>query len=116
MNVIRLDQLQSGLAPPVPFAEHEIHAMHNKTQTLDTNWIAFGAGGIFRARKVLEEELRSRAENGEETNFLAPSALASRGFVWRLRHRNSRAKTIPPAKQATNWVTIPTVSALTLQR
>lgn len=90
MNVTRLDQLESGLAPPVPFAEHEIDAMHNETRTIDPNWIACGAGGIFRARKVLEEELRSRAENGEETNFLAPSALASRGFVWRLRHQNSR--------------------------
>ena len=39
------------------------------------------AGGIVNARKVLEGELRSREENGEETlwNFLSPSALAFRG-------------------------------------
>ena len=45
-----------------------------------TTQTASYAGYLRSVSKVLTEELRSRAENGEETrNFLAPSALASPG-------------------------------------
>ena len=51
--------------------------------------IASIAGGIVRARKVLEEELRSCAENGgrDTMNFLTPSL-----FAWRPDHQHSHTR------------------------